>query len=32
MLAAFEESSEDEHRKAHYDSSAFILESDHWQK
>ena len=32
MLAGFEQSSEDEHRKAHYDSSAFIPESDHWQK
>ena len=32
VLAGFEQSSEDEHRKAHYDSSAFVPESDHWQK
>jgi hypothetical protein len=31
MLAGFEENSENEHRKTHYDSSAFIPESDHWQ-
>jgi hypothetical protein len=32
MLAAFQESSEDEHRETRHDTSTPIPESDHWQE
>lgn len=31
MLAEFQKDSQEKHREAYYDSSAFIPKSDHWQ-